>query len=298
MSCFRLSSLMQSRPSLSCQGRDDGAEIGVAAALPEAVDGALDLVAAQLHRGDGIRHGQLRVVVGVNAQGHAGKALLHRLDDLAQLGSEGAAVGVAQHQDLGPAVQGGLQRLEGVLPVVFIAVEKMLGVVKELLHPGLDIGQGVGDELQVALQGGLQDLLHLKDRGLAEDGHHRGPGQQQLLEDGVGLRRPVLVMGAAEGGDAALPQVVVVDVGEKLLVLGVGAGPAAFQVVNADLRQFLRNADLIRQGQAEVLGLGAVPQGGVVDFHLAHGLGLVKCQSSKFKVQGSGVLTSDLNFEP
>ena len=172
---------------------------------------------------------------------------------------------------LGPAGHGGLQGLQGVVPVVLEAVEEVLGVVKELFHPGLEIGQGVGDELQVALRGGLEDLLDLEERRLAEDGHHRGPADEQFLEDWVGLRRPVLVVGAAEGGDAAGAQLVVADFGEKILVLGVGAGPAAFDVMNAQMRQFLGDADLVGQGQVEVLGLGAVSQGGVIDFHLAHG---------------------------
>ena len=67
-------------------------------------------------------------------------------------------------------------------------------------------------------------------------------------------------------------QLVVADFGEKILVLGVGAGPAAFDVMNAQLRQFLGDANFVGQGQVEVLGLGAVSQGGVIDFYLAHGL--------------------------
>ena len=80
------------------------------------------------------------------------------------------------------------------------------------------------------------------------------------------------MMGAAEGGDTADAQLVAADFGEKILVLGVGAGPAAFDVMNAQLRQFLGDANFVGQGQVEVLGLGAVSQGGVVDFYLAHGV--------------------------
>ena len=124
-------------PHLQLQGRDDGAEIGVAAAFAEAVDGALHLDAAQLHRGQAVGHGQLGVVVGVDAQGSLRQMLLHRLDDLYQFGGEGAAVGVAQHQDLGPAGHRGLQGLEGVFRTVLEAVEEMLGVVEQLLQPGV-----------------------------------------------------------------------------------------------------------------------------------------------------------------
>ena len=97
---------------LELQIGDDGAEIGVAAALPHAVDGPLDLVAARLHRGQGVGHRQLGVVVGVDAQGDLGKALFHGFDDLHQVRGDGAAVGVAEHQTLGAALHRGLQGLK------------------------------------------------------------------------------------------------------------------------------------------------------------------------------------------
>ena len=79
-------------------------------AFPEAVDGSLHLLTAQLDRGQGVGHRQLRVVVGVDAQGNPGERLLDRLDDARQFGGEGAAVGVAQHQAvLGAAAHCGLQ---------------------------------------------------------------------------------------------------------------------------------------------------------------------------------------------
>ena len=158
----------------------------------------------------------------------------------------------------------------------------MLGVVKELFHPGLEIGQGAGDEFQVALRGGLEDLLDLEQGRLAEDGHHRGQTDEEFLHVGVGFRRPVLVVGAAEGGDAAEAQLIVPNFAEKILVLGVGAGPAAFDVMNAQIRQFLGDADFVGQGQVEVFGLGAVSQGGVIDFHLAHGVPRIGCLKSPF----------------
>ena len=132
-----------------------------------------------------------------------GKRFLHRLDDLDQFGGEGAAVGVAQYQVLGPSLQGRRQGAQGVVPVFLEGVEEVLGVVKQLLHPGFEVAQRAGDELQVALRRGLEDLLDLEQGRLAEDGHHRRQTDEELLHVGVGFRRPVLVMGAAEGGDAA-----------------------------------------------------------------------------------------------
>ena len=127
------------QPHLQLEVGDDGAEVGVAAALAHAVDGPLDLAAPQFHRGDGVGHGQFRIVVGVDSQGGLGETFLHRLDDLDQLAGQGAAVGVAQYQVLGPSLQGRRQGAQGVVPVFLEGVEEVLGVVKQLLHPGFEV---------------------------------------------------------------------------------------------------------------------------------------------------------------
>ena len=52
---------------------------------------------------------------------------------------------------------------------------------------------------------------------------------------------------------------------EELDVLGVGAGPAAFDVVEADLVQARGDAQLVGQREDHALALGAVAQRGVVE---------------------------------
>ena len=66
---------------LQLQRRDDGNQIGVAAALAQAVERALDLARAGAHRGEGIGHRLLGVVVGVDGDVVAGDRLAHRADD-------------------------------------------------------------------------------------------------------------------------------------------------------------------------------------------------------------------------
>ena len=66
---------------LELQGRDDRNQIGVAAALAEAVERALDLADAGAHRGKRIRHRLLGVVVGMDAEMIAGHVLHHLPDD-------------------------------------------------------------------------------------------------------------------------------------------------------------------------------------------------------------------------
>ena len=58
--------------------------------------------------------------------------------------------------------------------------------------------------------------------------------------------------------------------GEELGVLGIGAGPAAFDVVDAQLVELLRDLQLVLDGEGDALHLGAVAERRVVkfDFHL------------------------------
>ena len=82
---------------LQLQRRDDGDEIGVAAALAEPVERALDLARAGAHRGEGIRHRLLGVVMGMDADMIAGNLRADLADDALDLMRQRAAIGVAQH---------------------------------------------------------------------------------------------------------------------------------------------------------------------------------------------------------
>ena len=56
---------------------------------------------------------------------------------------------------------------------------------------------------------------------------------------------------------------------EELFVFGIGAGPAAFDVVDPQLVEFLRNQQLVIHGEGDGLALRAVPEGRIEgkDFH-------------------------------
>ena len=62
-----------------------GAQVGVAAALAVAVHAALHVRGARLDGGDGVGHGHVGIVVGVDAD-HAVEALAHFGDDLDRAG--------------------------------------------------------------------------------------------------------------------------------------------------------------------------------------------------------------------
>ena len=131
-------------------------EIGVAAALAESVQRALDLAHAGAHRGQRVGDRLLGIVMGVDAEIFA----RHMLDDLAHdvldLVRHGAAIGVAQHD---PARTGIVSRLcagQRVFRVRLVAVEEMLAVDQRLAAFRLRRRNAVADRGEVLLVGGLE----------------------------------------------------------------------------------------------------------------------------------------------
>ena len=82
---------------LQAQRRDQRTEIGVAAALAEPVQRALDLPRTGAHRGQRIGDRLLGIVMGVDADMAARDMFCHVADDGFDLVRHGAAIGVAQH---------------------------------------------------------------------------------------------------------------------------------------------------------------------------------------------------------
>ncbi len=79
-------------------------EVGIAAALAEAVQRALNLPHAGAHRRQRIGHRLLGIVMGMDAEMIAGNdAFVTSRDDLLDFVRQRAAVGVAQHDPARPA---------------------------------------------------------------------------------------------------------------------------------------------------------------------------------------------------
>ena len=148
---------------LDHQVRDDGDEVGVAAALAVAVDGALDVVHPFGHRGQRVGDGALGVVVHVDAERRLClHVLLDLADDLRDLVRQPSAIGVAEDE----AVRArGLCRPEGgqsIVAVLLEAVEEVLGVVDDLLEVLEEIDDGVADHGDVLVEGGPERVGDVK----------------------------------------------------------------------------------------------------------------------------------------
>ena len=108
-----------------------GTEIDVPASLSDPVDGPLHLPGALLNGHQGIRHRHFRVIMRMNAQGHA-THLLHLRPNGLDFPRHGAAVGVTENNPFGPAVDCRLYRLHRIGGIGLKPVKEVFGIIKDL----------------------------------------------------------------------------------------------------------------------------------------------------------------------
>src|SRR5260370_37235933 len=94
---------------LQFQISDDGAEIGIAAALAISIDAALDVSRAVLDGRQGVGHCDGRIVVRMDTDNPVESAA-HLSHDLGNPSGERSAISVTQAQDIGPSLLGSFQR--------------------------------------------------------------------------------------------------------------------------------------------------------------------------------------------
>ena len=244
---------------------NDGAQVGVSAAFPDAVHGALHLDGPAVHGGQAVGDGQLAVIVGVDAQGGMRKAFPDRPDDGTDFLRHGASVGIAQDQAVRAVLMGGAEHGQGVFRVPLEAVKKVFRVKKSFFQILFKEGDGVADDFQIAFPGDAQRHFHMAGAGFPEDGGHPRAAGNQGVQRGVRLRRTGRMVRAAEGGQLRIPELHVLHGLEKFRLHRVGAGPAALNVVHAQIIQLPGDADLVRRTQVDVFTLRSIAQRGIIE---------------------------------
>ena len=122
---------------LEFQRRDDGDEIGIAAALTQPVERALNLPRAGAQGRERVRHRLLGVVVSMDADMVAGNVFAHVADDFLHLVRQRPAVGVAEHDPARAFVVGRLRAGKRVSRIGLVAVKEMLAVEQHFAALGL-----------------------------------------------------------------------------------------------------------------------------------------------------------------
>ena len=256
---------------------NDGGQVGVAAAFAVTVDSALHHVGPGPDAGQGVGHGQSAVVMGVDADfdpvAFSGRVQLiaDRPGGPLDILGQGAAVGVAQDQGVGPGVGRGGQGRQGVCRVPGVSVEKMLGVEKHFQVMLFQVSHGVTDHGQVFIQGVVHDFRDMQIPGLADNGHGRGAAFDQKFDVLILLHRHPAFTRGTEGRQPCVLKIDLPGELKKPQVLGVGPRPAAFNVVDAEIIKHPGDSDFILGGEIDVFSLHAVPKGGVIEEDLSHG---------------------------
>jgi hypothetical protein len=152
---------------------------------------------------------------------------------------------------------------QGVAGIGRIAVEKMLGVEDHLGHPARRLHEALLDHAQVLVRRDAQRLLDLKGRALADQGDHVGPALEEHRQARIVGGAAPGPSGHAEGAKASVGKLG--RVGEEAVVGRVGARPAAFDIVDAELVEHQGDRHLVGRREVDALGLRAVAQGGIVE---------------------------------
>ena len=194
-----------------------------------------------------------------------GQARAHLGEYGLDVAGQAAAVGVAQHDEVGTALGGGRDGLKRVVAVVPEAVEEVLRVVDHFAAVLPQAGHRVPDHGQVFLQPVFHHLGDVQVPALAEDGHDPGPAVDERLQLLVRVGRDTGPAGAAERRQPGVFESRRFRQLEETQVLGVRAGPSAFNVVDADVVQAQGDLELFLGAEGDVLALGAVPECRVVN---------------------------------
>ncbi len=202
----------------------------------------------------GVRDAQTDVVVRVDADG-AVQFAERDFRDFGNFDRQAAAVRVAEHDHVRARLFGRLPGGDGVFGVELVAVEAMLGVVNDKLAVVLEKLHGVADHRQIFLRRAAQDFLHVQHGGLAENGHD---GRRRLDEQAhliILFDRHSFFARGAERGEPGVLEFFLFRLGKKLNVLGIAAGPAAFNVMNPERVELLGDAELVRHREIDAFAL-------------------------------------------
>ena len=155
------------------EGRDDRAKIGVTAPLAISVDRALYVRCSRAYRSDCAGNGEFAVVMGMDPDHNVS---CERTSDLPydplDVGRQGPAICVAQHECLGTGRRSRLKARPRVRFVVLPSIEEVFSVIEHPFSIGTQETDRIPDHCQVFIEGNPEDIAHLHRIVLAYDGHH------------------------------------------------------------------------------------------------------------------------------
>ena len=259
-------------------GHDDLLERGVAGALAQAVDGALDLRGARLDALERQRRGHAQVVVGVHGDGDvldAVHALAQVRDARGEVPRHVVAGGVGDVDHGGARLDG---RLHDAHEEVLVGTAGVLGVELHVVHIRAGVAHGVDRALDGLVLTHVELLAQMRGRDAQARVDARTFGGAQRL----GRHVDVLVDGAGEAADGAGVAGNLANLGDGLEVARAGDGKARLDDVDVHAHELSGDDELLLGVHAGTGALLPVAQGGVEDGDLAgHGFLLVGCADAR-----------------
>ena len=248
---------------------DDLLERGVAGALAQAIDGALDLAGAVLHALEGKGGGHAQVVVGVDRDDDvldADDVVRQALDAGAEGLGQAVAGGVGDVDHGGAGVDGGLDHAD---EEVLVGAAGVLGVELDVLDVLLCVGHAVAGALDALLLGDVELVAQVRGANAQAGVDARALGGFQGLRGAV----DVLVDGAGEAADGAGVAGDAADLLDGAEVARGADGEAGLDDVDAHADELLGDDELLLGVHGGAGRLLAVAQGGVKDVDLpGHGV--------------------------
>ncbi len=246
-------------PSFSSSPAATRAEVGVAAALAIAVDGALHLRPRPRGRRPASWPPRSRRRRGRGCR--AARRPPSRTAGPPPATCQGSDPPLVSHSTSvsAPPRRGRAERRQRVARVGPVAVEEVLGVVDDPATLGPEVGEARLDDAQVLVEGGakhLGDVQRSRSSPPPCTPAHRirgAPGCWRRPPGSPPARQvePKAAISAPLPGQVAGP-------GEELRVLGVGAWPAALDEGHAQLVQAAGDAELVVRGERDALPLRPV----------------------------------------
>src|SRR5713101_5302161 len=221
------------------QQHHDLFERGVAGALPDAVDRALNPPGAGHDPGLGVGGRKAQVVVAVNRKDDAvcpASPADHLLDDLAELGRNAVAGRVGDVDDVGPE---GDHRLDRLDQVVGVGAARVLGRVLDVVAKGARVRDGLGALPQDLLARQPELALDVQVGDRYDDVDLRGLGVLDRTPDGVDL----VSIGPRQRGHSDAADLAR-DAPAGVELAGRGARETGFDDVHAQLFELPGDAQL------------------------------------------------------
>src|SRR5690625_255216 len=235
-------------------------EIGISAPLPVTVDRSLNMDGASPDCGQCVGNCQFGVVMGMDPQ-RSGGLLSYFRDNLRYFVRECSTIGVAEYQDISASFLCCLQGFDCVLRIVLITVKEVLCVVNDLFVVAFQIADRSGYQLKILLRPDLERLGYMEEPRFTENGNGRRLRLDECLEIRVVFGAVPVAAGASKGHNFRMRKLVGFGLVKESHVFGVGTGPPALNVVNAELIQSFSNPELIFCRKRDFLSLGSVTKG-------------------------------------